>query len=156
MDYSARPTAMTRRQPMTLRTLCRSYPRQAWSRQLVVPARFLSPTIHRKRRRCRATARSGAPLTYPEWDYRLGAYHAHAVTVHVVPCAGGAESRVEQTLGRHRSMLQQIRRQFELLRARRSRLRKQIDGDEIDLEAYLESKTDFRAGLPLGAASLPD
>jgi nitric oxide reductase NorD protein len=29
------------------------------------------------------------------------------------------------------------------------RLRKQVDGDEIDLDAYLESHSDFRAGLPL-------
>jgi nitric oxide reductase NorD protein len=46
-------------------------------------------------------------------------------------------------------MLPPIRRQFELLRGARSRLRKQLDGDEIDLEAYLESRSDFGAGLPL-------
>lgn len=92
---------------------------------------------------------SGAALSYPEWDYRIAAYHADAATVHVLPCGSGAESWVKQTLERYRSMLQQIRRQFELLRAGRARLRKQADGDEIDLEAYLESKSDFRAGLPL-------
>jgi nitric oxide reductase NorD protein len=97
----------------------------------------------------RGTGRSGEALTYPEWDYRIGAYHPGAATVHVVACEGGTQSWVEQTLDRHRSILQQIRRQFELLRARRSRLRKQVDGDEIDLEAYLESKSDFMAGLPL-------
>lgn len=93
--------------------------------------------------------RGGAALTYPEWDYRIGAYHESAATVHEVPCEGGTDAWVEQTLERHRSMLQQIRRQFELLRARRTRLRKQVDGDDIDLEAYLESRADFRAGLPL-------
>lgn len=92
---------------------------------------------------------TGAALTYPEWDYRINAYHPDAATVHVVPCGAGVESWVEQTLERHRGLLQQIRRQFELLRAGRSRLRKQVDGDEIDLEAYLESKCDFQAGLPL-------
>jgi nitric oxide reductase NorD protein len=96
-----------------------------------------------------ARSRSSAPLSYPEWDYRLGAYHPEAATVHELPSEGGNPSWVEQTLGRHRSMLQQIRRQFELLRARRCRLRRQVDGDEIDLDAYLESQSDFRAGLPL-------
>jgi nitric oxide reductase NorD protein len=91
---------------------------------------------------------SGAALCYPEWDYRSGAYHPHGASVHVVPCELGAQSWVEQTLDRHRGMLQQIRQKFELLRATRSRLRKQLDGDEIDLEAYLESTADFRAGLP--------
>lgn len=93
--------------------------------------------------------RGGSTLTYPEWDYRVEAYHADAATVHVMPCGDGAQAWVDETLDRHRSMLPQIRRQFELLRARRSRLRKQVDGDEIDLEAYLEGKSDFRAGLPL-------
>ncbi len=96
-----------------------------------------------------ATGASDAPLSYPEWDYRIGAYHPDAATVHLAACGVGADSWVEQTLDRHRGMLQQVRRQFELLRARRSRLRKQVEGDEIDLEAYLESVSDYRAGLPL-------
>lgn len=96
-----------------------------------------------------ASGNNGAPLTYPEWDYRIGAYHFDAVTVRVVACGAGTESWIEQTLARHRGLLQQIRRQFELLRAGRSRIPRQVDGDEIDLEAYLESKSDFRAGLPL-------
>lgn len=107
------------------------------------------PPEPRVTRALSAASGSGAPLTYPEWDYRINAYHPEAATVHVVPCGAGVESWVEQTLERHRGLLQQIRRQFELLRAGRSRLRKQVDGDEIDLEAYLESKCDFRAGLPL-------
>ncbi|HEX6321360.1 MAG TPA: VWA domain-containing protein, partial [Burkholderiales bacterium] len=41
-----------------------------------------------------------------------------------------------------------VRRRFELLRARRVRLRRQLDGEEIDLEACVESAADFRAGLP--------
>jgi nitric oxide reductase NorD protein len=106
------------------------------------------PEARTKRARNARSSNSGR-LRYPEWDYRISAYHADAATVHVVPCANGAQSWVQQTLDRHSGMLQQIRRQFELLRAGRSRLRKQVDGDEIDLEAYLESKSDFHAGLPL-------
>jgi nitric oxide reductase NorD protein len=107
-----------------------------------------APEARSKRARNAEGAASGR-LTYPEWDYRIGAYHADAATVHVLPCASGAESWVRKTLDRHRGMLPPIRRQFELLRGARSRLRKQLDGDEIDLEAYLESRSDFGAGLPL-------
>jgi nitric oxide reductase NorD protein len=107
------------------------------------------PPEARATRALRAVSGRGAPLTYPEWDYRINAYHPEAATVHVVPCGAGVESWVEQTLERHRGLLQQIRRQFELLRSSRSRLRKQVEGDEIDLEAYLESKCDFHASLPL-------
>ena len=108
------------------------------------------PPEARTQRLPRAAGGGGAPLSYPEWDYRIGAYHTDAVHLHVLPCELGPAAWVEQTLDRHRSLLQQIGRQFELLRARRTRLRKQVDGDEIDLEAYLDSRADFAAGLPLG------
>lgn len=52
------------------------------------------------------------------------------------------------TLARHAGLLGTIRRRFELLRARRVRLRKQLDGEEIDLEACVGAAADFRAGLP--------
>ena len=53
------------------------------------------------------------------------------------------------TLAQRRGMLHEIRRRFELLRARRVLIRKQLDGDDIDLQAYTDSYADFRAGLPL-------
>jgi nitric oxide reductase NorD protein len=35
---------------------------------------------------------------------------------------------------------------LEMLHAQRTRLRKQLDGDELDLETYIDSHADFRAG----------
>jgi nitric oxide reductase NorD protein len=49
----------------------------------------------------------------------------------------------------YRSMANAVRRQFESLRAQRIRLRRQLEGEEIDLEAYVQSHADFRAGLPM-------
>ncbi|HTM70639.1 MAG TPA: hypothetical protein VL118_07190, partial [Luteimonas sp.] len=60
-------------------------------------------------------------LAYPEWDYRLDAYRPRGVTVHCLPAVNGAQSWVDATLHDHRGMLQDIRRRFELLRARRVR-----------------------------------
>src|SRR5690606_33118858 len=45
-----------------------------------------------------------------------------------------------------------VRKQFELLRARRVQLRRQFDGDDIDLDAVIDARADFRAGLPLSQA----
>ena len=39
-----------------------------------------------------------------------------------------------------------------MLRAHRVRLTRQLDGDEIDLEAWIEAVADFRAGLPMSQA----
>ncbi|MEO5810609.1 MAG: VWA domain-containing protein [Rhodanobacter sp.] len=88
-------------------------------------------------------------LSYPEWDYRLRAYHAPGATVHLLPAAMGPQAWVEHTLNAHRGMLHEIRRRFEMLRARRIRVHRQLDGDEVDLEAYIEGQADYHAGLPL-------
>ena len=49
-------------------------------------------------------------------------------------------------------MFADVRRRFEMLRAQRKRLRRQFDGDEIDLEAWIESHADYCAGLPRAEA----
>ncbi len=104
-----------------------------------------------------AAARAEAPqaaaapqaLNYPEWDYRIRAYHTPGATVRQLPAAIGPQAWVDHTLDAHRGMLHEIRRRFEMLRARRIRVHKQLDGDEVDLAAYIEGQADYRAGLPL-------
>src|SRR5690606_25496714 len=44
------------------------------------------------------------------------------------------------------AMLDAVRRRFEMLQARRQRLRRRTDGDEIDLDAYIEHRADVAAG----------
>nr|WP_216842381.1 VWA domain-containing protein [Acidovorax sp. SRB_14] len=97
-----------------------------------------------------ASADAGAAerLHYPEWDWRSAAYRHPGATVLLLPAALGPQQWVDDTLAQRRSMLHEIRRRFELLRAQRTRVRRQLDGDEIDLQAYLESHADFCAGLP--------
>jgi nitric oxide reductase NorD protein len=98
------------------------------------------------------TARPGdAPERrhYPEWDWRLGAYRDPGATVLLLPASSGAQQWVDDTLAARRGMLHEIRRRFELLRAQRLRLRRQLDGADIDLQAYVDSHADFRAGLPM-------
>ncbi|NYT22559.1 VWA domain-containing protein [Alcaligenaceae bacterium] len=93
-----------------------------------------------------------ARIHYPEWDYRINGYHHPGVTVHLLPPQHGPEAWVERTLARHRGMLDTIRRRFEMLRADRVWLRRRLDGDEIDIDAYTEARADTRAGLPMPQA----
>jgi nitric oxide reductase NorD protein len=88
-------------------------------------------------------------LQYPEWDWRTGAYRVPGATVLLSQAPDGAQQWVDDTLAQHCGMLHEIRRRFELLRAQRVRLRRQLDGDDIDLDAYIESRADFCAGQPL-------
>lgn len=86
---------------------------------------------------------------YPEWDWRASAYRDPGATVLLLPAQLGPQQWVDDTLAQRRGMLHDIRRRFELLRAHRVRLHKQLDGEDIDLQAYTDSYSDFRAGQPL-------
>ena len=91
-------------------------------------------------------------IRYPEWDHRIQAYHDPCVTVRVFPAAAGAQQWVDNTLAEHRSMLDAIRRHFEMLRGQRTPLRRQLDGDDLDLEACIDARADLRAGHPMAQA----
>lgn len=91
-------------------------------------------------------------LQYPEWDCRAGSYREPGATVHLSVAQEGPQEWVDKTLAAYRSMLDLIRRRFEMLQAQRMRLRKQLEGDDIDLEAYIDAYADFRAGVPMTQA----
>ncbi len=99
-----------------------------------------------------AGADPSGQLHYPEWDHRIQAYREPGATVRLLPAPDGPQSWVDNTLVEHRSMLDAIRRRFEMLRGRRVPLRRQLDGDEVDLEACIDAQADLRAGLPMAQA----
>jgi nitric oxide reductase NorD protein len=90
----------------------------------------------------------GEPIRYPEWDYRTRTYREPGATVHLVEPVLGSRDWVDRTLEEHRSMLARIRKQFEMLRAEPVILRRRLDGEDIDLDAYVENHVNFSAGLP--------
>jgi nitric oxide reductase NorD protein len=107
------------------------------------------PESRAKRELESAEVGEGDRVSYPEWDWRTGAYRDPGATVLLLPSPVGPQKWVDDTLAQRRGMLHEIRRRFELLRAHRMRLRRQLDGDEIDLEAYVQGFADFSAGWPL-------
>ena len=108
-----------------------------------------APDARAKRASATQPVKANGMLHYPEWDWRLGAYRQPGATVRLLPAAPGPQQWVDDTLAERRGMLHDIRRRFELLRAQRQRVYRQLDGDELDLPAYIESQADFRAGLPM-------
>ncbi|WP_319783289.1 nitric oxide reductase activation protein NorD [Oceanisphaera sp. IT1-181] len=96
--------------------------------------------------------REGRGIKYPEWDFRAQAYRDPGATVRVLPNLLGTQAWVDDIQEQHRSLLNQIRRNFEILSAKRVTRRKQLDGDDIDLNAWIDSYADFRAGGALSDA----
>ncbi|MEP1214810.1 MAG: hypothetical protein ABJM11_11325 [Marinobacter sp.] len=105
------------------------------------------PPDAKARQELKAAIADGEGFNYPEWDYRSRVYKDPGATVRVLSCGQGSQQWVDQTLREHESVLNDIRRRFEMLSAQRVRYRKQADGDDVDLEAYTESYADFRAGF---------
>ena len=83
---------------------------------------------------------------YPEWDHADASYIEHGTTVRMLPPVHGNPAWIDATLARHRSHLDGIRRQFEALRPERVRLRRQSDGEDIDIDACVEGRADMLAG----------
>lgn len=110
------------------------------------------PPETRTQRDSSSIANEHARFVYPEWDYRQNGYRERGAIVRLLPATEGPDTWVARTLEKHRGLLGAMRRHFEILRARRVLRRRQLDGDDIDLAAYIESEADFRAGLPRAQA----
>lgn len=91
-------------------------------------------------------AAAGIRFHYPEWNHADATYIEDGTTVHIRAPVLGEPRWVDATLARHRSHLDGIRRQFEALRPERMRLRRQPDGEDIDIDACVEGRADLRAG----------
>jgi len=94
-----------------------------------------------------APAADGSALdgefVYPEWDYARRAYHpAHCRVIAGVAPEKGEDWKPDAAALRR---IARVRRQFEALRPRAIIQRGAIDGAELDLEALVRSRADFRA-----------
>jgi nitric oxide reductase NorD protein len=87
-----------------------------------------------------------AGVAYPEWDYRTGEYHAARAVVRERVARSGDEAWAVRVLRDRAREVQQVRRRFERLRPQRLRFRRQPDGPEVDLGAYVTLHADLSAG----------
>lgn len=83
---------------------------------------------------------------YPEWDYRAGRYRAAATRIRLQGQGEGSPQWVDDVLARRHDMLQQVRRRFQAIEARRRVFPRQADGEEIDLDALVDDFADRLAG----------
>ena len=83
---------------------------------------------------------------YPEWDWKSSTYIDPGATVWVHTALAGSQATVDAILLRQAPLLLAIRRHFELLRAQPTRLRQQLDGDDIDMQAWIDNQAQLKAG----------
>ena len=88
---------------------------------------------------------------YPEWDYRRGAYWPAHCRVLDSPLEAGETMPGLFGDPAARRRIRAVKRQFEALRPRRVVLPRQTDGEELDIDAVVRARADFRA-----SGELPD
>jgi nitric oxide reductase activation protein len=87
-------------------------------------------------------------FTYDEWDFRANEYKPRWCLVHEKEMADGEQTFFRETLNENAGLVQQIRRQFELVMPEQYRKQKRLeDGEEADLDATLEAVIDLRSGV---------
>lgn len=87
-------------------------------------------------------------VPYPEWDYREQRYLNDWTTVQELLAEEAEEGRAEDILKTHAGALKRLRSALEMQRpSRLSPLRRQMDGDELDLESLIGFVSEKKAGL---------
>ncbi|MCX5869108.1 MAG: VWA domain-containing protein [Deltaproteobacteria bacterium] len=86
-------------------------------------------------------------LLYDEWDFRRCGFRKNwcsLIEKRIVPAKG---TFVSHTMEKYRGQILQLKRQFEMMRTQQRFVKRQKDGDDIDLDALTEAYADVRAGL---------
>jgi nitric oxide reductase NorD protein len=86
----------------------------------------------------------GRGLVYPEWDWRVDTYRQHGALVRECAPDEREDGWAEHVLRSQSALVRRVRRDFERLRPRRAALRRQPDGAELDVDAYVSAFSDAR------------
>lgn len=83
---------------------------------------------------------------YDEWDHSRQQYRKQWCQLREYEVTGKSSDFVNQTLAKHRNLLKQLHRTFEALREEDRRIHKQPYGEDIDLDAVINSYADIING----------
>ena len=93
-------------------------------------------------------SRDSLSFVYDEWDFRARDYKPSWCIVHQKVMPEGDDTFYGRTLHSYRSLVNQVRRQFELILPEMySKVKRLEDGEEIDIDEVLELFIDIRTGV---------
>lgn len=88
-------------------------------------------------------------LYYPEWDYNRQRYRQDYCILREQSVKPADADFIRQTLQKYRGPLKSIRRSFEAVLGEDRLLRRQADGDDIDIDALVEAQADRVRGVEM-------
>lgn len=85
---------------------------------------------------------------YPEWGHDIGGYRVNWSKVRERELIGDSTEFYQATLKKHAGLIKTIKREFQMLRPEKLlKIRRQYDGDEIDLDSIVEYFIDRKLGI---------
>jgi len=87
-------------------------------------------------------------LPYDEWDFRRQGYRKNWCSLRERELMGVQSDFIMHTLQKYNGPLKKIKRQFEMMYTQERFARRRKSGDDIDLDALIDSLGDQYAGLP--------
>ena len=112
------------------------------------PGQGYGPMGHEDEQGGALEAREPRTYVYDEWDFRAGDYKPKWCIVREKVVEEGEPQFFNDTLFNHANLIADIRRQFELIMPENFRkVRRLIDGEDLDLDASIEAIIDRRSGV---------
>jgi len=90
----------------------------------------------------------GAEL-YNEWNFKRQHYHKNWCVLRELEVKPEYDDFVEITLLKYKGLLKSLRHTFEILRGEDKLLKKQVHGDNIDIDALVEAYGDMTSGMEM-------
>jgi len=84
-----------------------------------------------------------------EWDYRRQRYKKNWCALREVELSPGSTTFVNESIEKYSGLIKNLRRSFEILRGEDKMLKKQPYGDDIDIDALVESFADMASGMEM-------
>ncbi|MES9968957.1 MAG: nitric oxide reductase activation protein [Candidatus Thiodiazotropha sp.] len=86
---------------------------------------------------------------YQEWDYRRKHYRKNWCVVREMPVQEVHDDFVAGVMVKYRRLLSSLRKTFEALRDEDRLLKRQAQGDSVDIDAFVEAWADMHKGLEM-------
>ena len=90
----------------------------------------------------------GAEL-YNEWNFKRQHYHKNWCVLRELDITPEYNTFVDDTLIKYRGLLKSLRHTFEILRGEDKLLKRQVNGDDIDIDALVEAYGDVKSGMEM-------
>jgi nitric oxide reductase NorD protein len=89
------------------------------------------------------------PIRYDEWDYVIGRERPSWCTLLEKPALEGDPRAIDEILERHEDLVNHVKYLVKAVQVQRPvRLKKQLEGDRLDLDACIDATIDLRSRIP--------